>query len=64
MINCFNKHYRYLVFANTFYTYLTGDEQVDEHIKANYSGFDFDEAEGNDTRKTITVPQSMANKLS
>ena len=45
-MNCFNKHYRYMVYANTLFTYLTGDDKVDDHIKANYSDFDVSEDEG------------------
>lgn len=29
--NCFHKHYRYLAYSNTLYSYLTS-EQADEHV--------------------------------
>ena len=29
---CFHKHYRYLAYANTLYTYLVSDGAVDKFI--------------------------------
>ena len=41
-MNCFSKHYKYLAYANTLYTYLLNPGQkVDQHIKDNYEDFKF-----------------------
>ena len=47
LVNCFGKHYRYLAYANAFYTYMISGQQVDEHLKDNYEGF-FNMNEGSD----------------
>ncbi len=39
LVNCFSKHYRFLAYANTLYTYLISGEGVEEHIKDNYEDF-------------------------
>ena len=39
LVNCYSKHYRFLAYANTLYTYLIKGEEVDEHIKENYNDF-------------------------
>ena len=40
LMNCFSKHYRYLAYANSLYSYLiAGDSsKMDDHIKDNYEG--------------------------
>ena len=32
LTNCFHKHYRYLAYANSLYSYLVADEQMDKEI--------------------------------
>lgn len=31
--NCFHKHYRYLAYSNTLYSYLTSDGAVDQFVE-------------------------------
>ena len=54
LVNCYTKHYRFLAYASTLYTYIVSGEQVDGHIRENYEDFI-----GMDDDKEETVSQPV-----
>jgi hypothetical protein len=58
LVNCFNKNYRFMAFANTLYTYIVNGEKVDEYLNEDTPDDNMDFG-----KQIAAAQESMANKI-